>query len=66
MNETLEFTPTWVVAVVCTVIVVISLFVEQFIHYLGQSPYKVDIPKLEMVDEVIGQEDIILIQMEWE
>ncbi|KAG0467342.1 hypothetical protein HPP92_018922 [Vanilla planifolia] len=36
MNETLEFTPTWVVAVVCTVIVVISLFVERFIHYLGQ------------------------------
>ncbi|KAG0468977.1 hypothetical protein HPP92_018305 [Vanilla planifolia] len=36
MNETLEFTPTWVVAVVCTVIVVISLFVERFLHYLGQ------------------------------
>ncbi|XP_030528208.1 MLO-like protein 15 isoform X2 [Rhodamnia argentea] len=35
-GTTLEYTPTWVVAVVCTVIVVISLAVERFIHYAGK------------------------------
>ncbi|KAL3752909.1 hypothetical protein ACJRO7_000322 [Eucalyptus globulus] len=36
-NEpTLEFTPTWVLAVVCTVTVVISLAVERFLHYAGK------------------------------
>ncbi|CAI9111809.1 OLC1v1012130C1 [Oldenlandia corymbosa var. corymbosa] len=33
---TLEYTPTWVVAVVCTVIVAISLFVERLIHFAGK------------------------------
>ncbi|XP_050203502.1 MLO-like protein 1 [Mercurialis annua] len=33
---TLEYTPTWVVAVVCSVIVIISLAVERFLHYLGK------------------------------
>lgn len=32
----LEFTPTWVVALVCTFIVAISLFVERIIHYAGK------------------------------
>ncbi|WMV36068.1 hypothetical protein MTR67_029453 [Solanum verrucosum] len=32
----LEFTPTWVVAAVCTVIVSISLAVERLIHYAGK------------------------------
>ncbi|XP_039158814.1 MLO-like protein 1 [Eucalyptus grandis] len=35
-GATLEFTPTWVVACVCTVIVVISLAVERFLHYAGK------------------------------
>ncbi|XP_010528781.1 PREDICTED: MLO-like protein 1 [Tarenaya hassleriana] len=35
-GTTLEFTPTWVVAAVCTVIVAISLAVERLLHYLGQ------------------------------
>ncbi|KAL5784955.1 hypothetical protein ACOSQ2_007347 [Xanthoceras sorbifolium] len=35
-GTTLEYTPTWVVAVVCTVIVVISLAVERLLHYLGK------------------------------
>ncbi|XP_020109537.1 MLO-like protein 13 isoform X1 [Ananas comosus] len=35
-RDTLEYEPTWVVAAVCTVIVVISLAVERFIHYLGK------------------------------
>ncbi|GKV47256.1 hypothetical protein SLEP1_g54171 [Rubroshorea leprosula] len=33
--ETLEYTPTWVVAGVCTVIVAISLAAERLLHYLG-------------------------------
>ncbi|KAJ8763232.1 hypothetical protein K2173_025617 [Erythroxylum novogranatense] len=33
---TLEFTPTWVVAAVCTVIVAISLAVERVLHYGGK------------------------------
>lgn len=33
---TLEHTPTWVVAAVCTVIVAISLAVERLLHYLGK------------------------------
>lgn len=31
----LEFTPTWVVAGVCTVIVAISLAVERLLHHFG-------------------------------
>ncbi|XP_076943900.1 MLO-like protein 1 [Bidens hawaiensis] len=34
---TLEFTPTWVIAVVCTVIVGISLAVERLLHYGGKK-----------------------------
>lgn len=33
---TLEFTPTWVVAVVCTVIVAISLAAERLLHFTGK------------------------------
>lgn len=33
---TLEYTPTWVLAVVCTVIIVISLTVERLLHHLGK------------------------------
>ncbi|QHO33703.1 hypothetical protein HN51_027366 [Arachis hypogaea] len=32
----LEFTPTWVVAVVCSVIVGVSFAVERFLHYAGK------------------------------
>ncbi|XP_020261884.1 MLO-like protein 1 isoform X2 [Asparagus officinalis] len=32
----LEFTPTWIVAVVCSVIVFISLLVERQLHFLGK------------------------------
>ncbi|KAE9463720.1 hypothetical protein C3L33_04420, partial [Rhododendron williamsianum] len=34
---TLEYTPTWVVACVCTLIVGISLAVERAIHYTGKA-----------------------------
>lgn len=32
----LEFTPTWVVAVVCSVIVAVSLAAERLLHYAGK------------------------------
>ena len=32
----LEFTPTWVVAVVCSVIVGVSFAVERLLHYAGK------------------------------
>lgn len=35
-GTTLEFTPTWVVAGVCTVIVAISLALERLLHFLGK------------------------------
>ncbi|XP_068642063.1 MLO-like protein 13 [Aristolochia californica] len=35
-SESVEYTPTWVVAVVCSVIVLISLLVERFLHRLGK------------------------------
>ncbi|KAJ6377619.1 hypothetical protein OIU78_027950 [Salix suchowensis] len=35
-GTTLEYTPTWVVAAVCSVIVLISLIVERFLHILGK------------------------------
>ncbi|KAJ4799193.1 MLO-like protein [Rhynchospora pubera] len=35
-EATLEHTPTWVVAAICTVIVAISLAVERLLHYLGK------------------------------
>lgn len=35
-QKSLEQTPTWTVAVVCTVFVIASLLVERLIHRLGQ------------------------------
>ncbi|XP_028755650.1 MLO-like protein 1 isoform X1 [Neltuma alba] len=35
-ENNLEFTPTWVVAAVCTVIVAVSFAVERFLHYGGK------------------------------
>ena len=35
-GTTLEFTPTWVVAAVCTVIVSLSLAAERILHYTGK------------------------------
>ena len=46
-GTTLEYTPTWVVALVCTIIVLISLTVERILHYTGKvrhvHMYKFDI-----------------------
>lgn len=35
-GNNLEFTPTWVVAVVCSVIVAASFAAERFLHYGGK------------------------------
>jgi mlo protein len=32
----LEFTPTWIVAAVCSLIVLLSLVAERCLHYLGK------------------------------
>lgn len=38
-GTTLEYTPTWVVAVICTFIVAISLAVERCLHCIGTVWY---------------------------
>ncbi|KAF6137524.1 hypothetical protein GIB67_031803 [Kingdonia uniflora] len=35
-GATLEYTPTWIVAAVCSIIVFISLSLERLLHYLGK------------------------------
>lgn len=35
LERTLEETPTWAVAVVCFLLVVVSLFIEHLIHRVG-------------------------------
>jgi mlo protein len=35
-GRSLEQTPTWAVAVVCFVLVVISIFIEHIIHLIGK------------------------------
>ncbi|KAL6877208.1 hypothetical protein ACP4OV_012879 [Aristida adscensionis] len=35
--KALEFTPTWIVAAVCSVIVLLSLVAERFLHRLGKT-----------------------------
>lgn len=35
-ERTLEETPTWAVAVVCFVLVLVSIFVEHIIHIIGK------------------------------
>lgn len=39
-GTSLEFTPTWVVAAVCTVFVGVSLVVERLLHYAGKVGFK--------------------------
>lgn len=35
-GRSLEQTPTWAVAVVCFVLVLVSIFIEQIIHFIGK------------------------------
>lgn len=34
--DSLEYTPTWIVALVCSIIVIISLVAERLLHRLGK------------------------------
>ncbi|KAJ0638946.1 hypothetical protein HanHA300_Chr00c0015g0682561 [Helianthus annuus] len=36
-GESIEFTPTWVVAAVCTVMVGVSLALERLLHFAGKK-----------------------------
>ncbi|CAO2047686.1 unnamed protein product [Urochloa humidicola] len=36
-STALEYTPTWIVAAVCSLIVVVSLAAERCLHYLGKT-----------------------------
>ncbi|KAI4353945.1 hypothetical protein L6164_002863 [Bauhinia variegata] len=50
--ETLEFTPTWVVAAVCTVIVALSIIAERFLHYGGKFLKKNQKPLYEALQKI--------------
>lgn len=39
-GRSLEQTPTWAVAVVCFILVVISIFIEHIIHLIGKVRYQ--------------------------
>lgn len=51
----LLYTPTWVVALVCTVIVAISLVVERLLHYAGKVKisYRAVSNRFKFLDELI-------------
>lgn len=56
----LEFTPTWIVAAVCSIIVFISLAVERLLHYLGKFLKKKNQkPLLEALTKV--KEELMLL-----
>ncbi|KAK1299804.1 MLO-like protein 1 [Acorus calamus] len=56
----LEYTPTWVVALVCSIIVAISLAVERLIHYLGKNLKRKDQkPLFEALQKV--KEELMLL-----
>ncbi|GLT66070.1 hypothetical protein SLA2020_384620 [Shorea laevis] len=57
---TLEYTPTWVVAVVCSVIVIISLAVERILHYAGKYLKKKDQKPLFEALQKIKEELMLL------
>ncbi|KAK7351944.1 hypothetical protein VNO77_11733 [Canavalia gladiata] len=56
----LEFTPTWVVAAVCSVIVAISLAAERFLHYGGHYLKKKDQKPLYEALQKIKEELMLL------
>lgn len=59
-GTTLEFTPTWVVAVVCSVIVIISLAVERLLHFAGKYLKKKDQKPLFEALQKIKEELMLL------
>ncbi|KAL4631744.1 hypothetical protein ACB092_04G001100 [Castanea dentata] len=59
-GPTLEYTPTWVVAVVCSVIVAISLAVERLLHYTGKYLKKKNQKPLYQALQKIKEELMLL------
>ncbi|CAL5427037.1 unnamed protein product [Camellia sinensis] len=59
-GTTLEYTPTFVVAGVCTVIVGISLAVERLIHYTGKYLKKKDLKSLYEALQKVKEELMLL------
>ncbi|XP_057513215.1 MLO-like protein 1 [Actinidia eriantha] len=59
-ETTLEFTPTWVVAGVCTIIVGISLAVERLLHYTGKYLKKKDQKPLYEALQKVKEELMLL------
>ncbi|EYU36622.1 hypothetical protein ABFS82_14G285100 [Erythranthe guttata] len=55
-----EYTPTWIVALVCTIIVAISLFVERFLHYAGKYFIKKNQASLYQALQKIKEELMLL------
>nr|KAJ0207243.1 hypothetical protein LSAT_V11C500293250 [Lactuca sativa] len=55
-----EFTPTWVVAALCTVIVGISIAVERLLHYTGEKLKKADQKPLFEALQKIKEELMLL------
>lgn len=59
-ERSLEGTPTWAVAIVCFVLVAISLFIEKLIHHLGHFLKKKSKPALVEALEKIKAELMLL------
>ncbi|CAL1374313.1 unnamed protein product [Linum trigynum] len=60
MERTLEETPTWAVAAVCFVLVVISIFIEQLIHLAHKWLHKLHKPALVEALEKVKAELMLL------
>ncbi|CDY22063.1 BnaA09g00920D [Brassica napus] len=62
----LEFTPTWVVAGVCTIIVAISLAVERLLHHFGTVlKKKKQKPLYEALQKVKEEKERICFTLVW-
>ncbi|KAJ4723955.1 MLO-like protein [Melia azedarach] len=59
-GRTIEYTPTWVVAAVCSVIVTISIAVERLLHYLGKLLKKKNQKPLYQALQKIKEELMLL------
>ncbi|CAN1148432.1 MLO-like protein 6 [Linum perenne] len=60
MERTLEETPTWAVAAVCFVLVVISIFIEHIIHLIHKWLHKLHKPALVEALEKVKAELMLL------
>ena len=46
----LQFTPTWIVAAVCSIIVLLSLVAERCLHYLGKVTLRMCTRRVRFID----------------